>query len=169
MASKETMDLTMRLFIATPVVLPYLNKLQQSITPFLECKFTKKSNLHLTHLFIGEGEPKEYQFSLPIPNEAITIKGFGFFDERILYMKAQSPHIDAIYQALKRKGLIKEQKPFRPHITIARIKKIQEKENLEKLLESFSQRETKVAFTTFLYQSILTPNGPIYKKIYQYN
>ncbi len=154
----------MRLFIATPIVLPYFQELKKAIAPHIQGKFTQESNLHLTHLFIGEGNPKDYKFSLPIPNEKIVLKGFGFFDERILYLKAASPHIDAIYKALQKRGLAKEQKPFHPHVTIARVKRIKEKEALLKALENFSQIETEVPFKLYLYQSILTSSGPIYKK-----
>ena len=159
----------MRLFIATPIALPYFQELKKAIAPHIQGKFTQESNLHLTHLFIGKGNPKDYKFFLPIPNEKIVLRGFGFFDERILYLKAASPHIDAVYKALQKRGLVKKQKPFHPHVTIARIKKIEKKELLESALQPFSKREIEIPFHLYLYQSILTPNGPIYKKIYKYN
>lgn len=158
----------MRLFIATPVILPFFKELKSAIEPYIQGKFTQESNLHLTHLFIGEGDPKSYEFFLPIPKEKIVLQGFDFFDERILYLKANSPHIDTVYKALKKKDFVKEQKPFRPHITIARIKRIKDKETLESALSSFSKIEIKIPFHLYLYRSILTPNGPIYQKIYRY-
>ena len=159
----------MRLFIATPVTLPFFNALKSAIMPYIHGNFTQESNLHLTHLFIGGADPESYKFSLPTPDEKIVIKGFDFFDERILFSKAHSPHIDAVYKKLQSRGLVKEQKPFRPHVTIARIKNIKEKEALLKALEPFHQIEIEVPFSLYLYQSILTPNGSIYKKIYRYS
>ncbi len=159
----------MRLFIATPIQLPFFHELKSAIEPYISGSFTQESNLHITHLFIGEGNLKDYQFSLPVPKEKIKIKGFDFFGERILFCKAYSPNIDAVYKELQKRGLVKEQKPFRPHITIARIKKIKEKEGLLNALEEFSKIEIETPFLLYLYQSILTPNGPIYKKIYRYN
>ena len=158
----------MRLFIATPVKLPFFKELKSTLTPYIDGNFTQESNLHLTHLFIGEDNPKNYKFPLPIPNEKIKIKDFDFFDERILFCKAHSPNIDAVYKELQSRGLVKEQKPFRPHVTIARIKKIEDKEGLLNALKDFNQIEIEVPFSLYLYKSILTPNGPIYKKIYRY-
>ena len=158
----------MRLFIATPVTLPFFNALQSAVKPYIHENFTQESNLHLTHLFIGEADPESYKFSLPTPDEQIVIKGFDFFDERILFSKAHSPHIDAVYKELQKRGFVKEQKPFHPHVTIARIKKIKEKKALLKALEDFSQIEIEIPFSLYLYQSILTPNGPIYKRIHKY-
>lgn len=159
----------MRLFIATPVKLPFFKELKSTLTPYIDGNFTQELNLHLTHLFIGEDNPKNYKFPLPIPNEKIKIKDFDFFGERILFSKAYSPNIDAIYKELQKRGFVKEQKPFHPHVTIARIKKIKEKEELQKALEAFSSREVEIPFTVCLYQSILTSSGPIYKRIYNYS
>ncbi len=158
----------MRLFIATPVTIPFYKSLIDAISPFLEANFTKGFSLHLTHHFIGEANPKDYEFNLQVPNEKITIQGFGFFGEKILYMRASSPNIDAIYYQLKQKGFIKDKKPFVAHITIARIKKIKDKAKLVKALQQFEDKSINVPFLVFLYNSTLTPNGPIYKKIYQY-
>ncbi len=158
----------MRLFIATPVTIPFYKSLIDAISPFLEANFSKGFNLHLTHHFIGEGEPKDFEFALDVPKEDIKIQGFDFFGDKILYMKASSPNIDAIYNQLKQKGLIKDERAFVAHITIARIKKIKDKAKLVKALQQFENKCISVPFLVFLYNSTLTPNGPIYKKIYQY-
>ncbi len=158
----------MRLFIATPIKIPFFNKLKDAIKPHIIGNFTKEENLHLTHIFIGEANIKSFKFNLSIPKEPITIKGFNFFNDKILYLKANSANIDSIYKQLEKKGLIKQQKPFKPHITIARIKKIKDKKALLKALEPFNNIELNAPFEVYLYSSTLTPKGPIYKKVYKY-
>jgi len=157
-----------RLFIATPIEVPFFNELKDATKPYIVGSFTKEKNLHLTHLFIGKADINNYKFKLNIPNEEISIKDFSFFGEKILYLKAYSPNIDAVYKELKAKGLAKEQKPFIPHVTVARIKEIKNKKALLKALEPFRKIEIKSKFSLYLYSSTLTPNGPIYKQVYKY-
>ena len=148
----------MRLFIATPALINNYEKLQQELSPFIKGKWTKKENLHLTHKFIGEDNPKRWQIPLNIPNETIRVQGFGIFNKKILYLKAYSKHINTIAKELGVKN-------FTPHITLCRMKEFQAP-LLEKLQNiNFSQT---IPFEVYLYQSILTPNGPIYKKIFKY-
>ncbi len=158
----------MRLFIATPITIPFYQTLITKISPYLVANFTKGYNLHLTHLFIGKEEPKNLKFNLNIPNEPIQLNDFDFFDEKILYLKAYSKNIDSIYKQLVEKKLIQNPKPFKPHVTIARIKKIKDKKALTEALDGFKNHQIKTNFDVFLYSSTLTPSGPIYKKIYKY-
>jgi len=148
----------MRLFIATPVTLPFYQIIKSKLSPFIQGKWVEGYNLHLTHKFIGEDNPDNWKIDLKIPNEKIEIKGFGIFNNKILYMKANSPHIDAIAKELNVKN-------FTPHITLCRIKTFDKKlfDELKKL--SFSHN---IEFKVCLYSSILTKKGPIYKKIYTY-
>jgi len=156
-----------RLFIATPVTIPTFTVIKNAISPFIEGNWTLGSNLHLTHLFIGESKEEDYKFKLNIPKEQITIKDFGFFNDKILYLKASSPNINSIYNQLQEKLQIKN-KLFTPHITLCRIKKIKDKEALLKAIEKFKDRKFKNDFSVYLYSSTLTPKGPIYKKVYKY-
>ena len=95
---------------------------------------------------------------MKIPNEEIEIKGFGIFDNKILYMKANSPHIQEIAKQLNVKN-------FTPHITLCRMKKFDTK--LYDVLKSIDL-STKSPFEVYLYSSKLTKKGPIYTKIYKF-
>ncbi len=158
----------MRLFIATPVTLLFYKKLQVELSPYITGNWTKPFNLHLTHLFIGEDNPEDYKFNLNIPNEQIKIKGFGFFDKKILYLKAYSPNINSIHKQLLKLTNIKS-KPFKPHITLCRIKQVKDIQKVREILNKFENIETKVDYRVILYTSTLTPSGAVYKKIYNYN
>ncbi len=157
----------MRLFIATPVTLLFYKKLQEELSSYIIGNWTKGFNLHLTHLFIGEGDPENYKFDLNIPNEQIVAKGFGFFNRKILYLKAASPNIDSIHNQLLDKIDI-DSKPFKPHITLCRIKNIKDFSKVKEILAKYEILETKIDFNVYLYNSTLTQNGPVYKKIYKY-
>jgi len=147
----------MRLFIATPVILKNYDEIKTKLS-FIKGKWVKEENLHITHKFIGDDNPDKYKIKLNIPNEMIEIKGFGIFDNKILYLKANSPNINLIAKQLNVKNFI-------PHITICRLKEFDE--NIFKVLKNIDFY-TKIPFEVYLYSSILTKNAPIYKKIYKY-
>ena len=157
----------MRLFIATPIEIPIYNIIKSKLSPYIDGNWTLGSNLHLTHLFIGEGKEEDYKFKLNIPKEQIIIKDFGFFNDKILFLKANSPNINSIYKQLQQKLNIKN-KPFTPHITLCRIKSIKVKDGLLKALDELKNIEFKSNFSVYLYSSTLTPKGPIYKKVYKF-
>jgi len=148
----------MRLFIATPTPLQSFQSLKEQLSPYIEGNWSKEENLHLTHKFIGEDDPKKWYIPLSVPKEKITISGFGIFNKKILYLKAKSPHIDAIAKELNVVNFV-------PHITLCRMKSFQ-----AKLLEQLQSLEIKeeANFEVYLYQSTLTQNGPIYTKIWKY-
>jgi len=148
----------MRLFIATPITLPFYQTLKDKLNPYIEGKWVEGYNLHLTHKFIGQDNPNNWKIELKIPNEEIEIKNFGIFNEKILYMKANSLHIAQIAKQLNVKN-------FTPHITLCRMKKFDKK--IFDILKTIDF-SSKVAFKVYLYSSILTQKGPIYKKIYTY-
>jgi len=156
----------MRLFIATPVSLPNYKFLKDELSPLLDGNWVKGFNLHLTHLFIGEGEIKDYKFKLQIPDEKIKISGFGMFEQKILYLNAYSKNIYNINKQLTKITGIKSN--FKPHITLCRIKRIYDFKALKKRLKELEGFEFYIDFKVCLYSSTLTPNGPIYKKVHQY-
>ncbi len=157
----------MRLFIATPVTCPIYYKIKQDFMPYIDGKWVEGFNLHITHLFIGEDEPYKYKkLKLDIPNEKIKVDGFGMFNNKILYLKPHSTHINSINNQLSK--ILQIDEDFKPHITICRIKKIKDRDGLINEINSY-KLNFEVDFKLYLYQSILTNRGPIYKKIYEYN
>ena len=66
-------------------------------------------------------------------------------------------------------GMFKMDKKFHPHITIARVKFITNKEGLIKNLKAIKIKEIGFEVDKFqLVKSILTQQGPIYKVLEEY-
>jgi 2'-5' RNA ligase len=157
----------MRLFIATPVTLPIYGAIKQDLGKYVEGKWVEGWNLHLTHLFIGEDDPKKYEIKLDIPDEKIKIGPLGMFGKRVLYLKAESKNINEINRQLNKKFNIINDKNFKPHVTLCRIKSIKD-EKFYEAVKKWENIEFEVPFEVFLYKSTLTKRGPIYEKIYKY-
>ncbi len=155
----------MRLFIATPVTLPIYGAIKKDLEKYIDGKWVEGWNLHLTHKFIGEDEPEKYQIPLEIPNEKIKINGIGMFGNKILYLKADIG--EEVNKEINEKFNLINDKPFKPHITLCRIKNIKDKKFFDEL-KKWEDINIEVPFEVYLYKSTLTKKGPIYEKIYKY-
>jgi 2'-5' RNA ligase len=79
--------------------------------------------------------------------------------------------VDNLRLALVGHGFAKAEKPFRPHLTIARMKKTGNKAHLMEVVsrsEEFPGQIIRVD-KIVLYESILKPEGPVYKPIRSFN
>ncbi len=157
----------MRLFIATPVTLPLYNAIKQDLSRFVEGKWVEGWNLHLTHKFIGEDEPKKYEIPIKVPDEKIKINGIGMFGNKVLYLKADSENIDSINSQINELFNLESDKPFKAHITLCRIKDIKDKKFFDEI-KKWENKTFEVPFEVYLYKSTLTKKGPVYEKIYKY-
>ena len=176
----------MRLFVALD--LPYemrrnLELLLHLLKPLARIQWSPVSNLHLTTKFIGElsedrlDELKAALASVKRPGAMrIAIRGLGWFPHpdrpRIFYAGIQAPpelvslarDTNAACASL---GIPKEDKDYRPHLTLARLR------HPEPLtaLQSEIARLPSVDFGAFqaenfyLYGSQLQPGGSIYTKL----
>ena len=157
----------MRLFIATPVTLPIYGAIKNDLSKYIEGKWVEGWNLHLTHKFIGEDEPSKYKIPLKIPNEMIKINGIGMFGDKVLYLKADSENIGEVNRQINNYFDMENDKPFKPHITLCRIKNIKDKKFF-KALKKWEDKTFEIPFDVYLYSSTLTKKGPKYEKIYKY-
>jgi len=156
----------MRLFIATPITLPFYSLIKNDLSKYIDGKWVEGWNLHLTHKFIGEDNPEKYKISLDIPKEKIKIKGLDLFNNKVLYLKADSKNIKNINNEINKKFNFKNDN-FIPHITLCRIKYIKDKKFFDEL-KKWDNKEVEIPFEVYLYKSTLTKKGPIYEKIYKY-
>ena len=139
-------------------------------------KWVLKENLHITLKFFGEVDA-----STPIENVLrdigkefqpfnISLSGIGAFPSessiKVLWVGIEEGENELIklYEAVENRGIQlgfkKEGKDFTPHITIGRVKKgILKFPNIEFSYPQF------LAEKITLFESILTPSGPIYKTI----
>ena len=155
----------MRLFIATPVNIPIYEIIKKTLGKYIDGKWVEGWNLHITHKFIGEDDPKKYEVKIDIPDEPIKIKGTGLFNNKILYLKADVK--DLINRQINEKFNLKNDKPFRAHVTLCRIKNIKDKQFFE-VLKNFEHISFEIPFEVYLYKSTLTKKGPVYEKIHKY-
>jgi 2'-5' RNA ligase len=154
-----------RLFIATPVNVPIYEIIKKTLGKYIDGKWVEGWNLHITHKFIGEDDPKKYEVKIDIPDEPIKIKGTGLFNNKILYLKADVK--DLINRQINEKFNLKNDKPFRAHVTLCRIKNIKDKQFFE-VLKNFEHISFEIPFEVYLYKSTLTKRGPVYEKIHKY-
>ena len=160
----------MRLFIGTFVQIPEFVSLKNSFS-FLEAKWTKRSNLHITWLFLGKADPKaiiEALHGIDYQKDPIPIKGLGFFGSppKILYAKAGSTRLSKLHDDICKRLDFEDDRPFIPHITLARIKKIKDQDRFIKQIRRFEHKSLGLLIPKIeLINSTLTPQGPIYERI----
>jgi len=155
----------MRLFIATPVNVPLYKAIKEDLSKYIKGKWVEGWNLHITHKFIGDDEPEKYKKPLNFEKKNIKIKGIDTFRDRILYLKADMG--DEINKEINKKFNLQNDKPFRAHVTLCRIKEIKD-ERFYDALKKWEDIEFEVPLEVYLYKSILTDKGAVYEKIHKY-
>lgn len=149
-------------------------------------KWVEEENLHLTLKFIGEISEDEvhdidYQLkSIPRTGKiGFNIEGVGLIknlqDPRAIYANIKNEDgveslSSKINSCLKEIGIAPDTKSFLPHLTLGRIKVLRDKERLRDILMDFRNHyfQHVIGDEFILFESILTPSGPIYKKISRY-
>lgn len=141
-------------------------------------------NFHLTIRFIGN-TTREQLYSLVDKLDRVgevnqsfqfELKGAGYFSQkgkpRVLFVKiSDSESLVALVQSVEKAvvgcGFHEELKPFRPHLTLGRIKHLESRTRFFSIVDDLRNLKFQnVEVTEFiLYQSILQPEGPIYKPI----
>lgn len=184
----------MRTFVAVnvnpfPGLLNTLKELKSELAPEA-IKWVDENNLHLTLKFLGDtsvGQVDEIKNALQeITRRFATfyfrLNGLGFFKTkgmpRVLFVKIEEAEMlrelaAEIDEQLARLGFEKENRPFSPHLTLARIKFLKNKKRFFQAVENqhdLYMDEVPVSNLIF-YQSILNPQGPVYKplKIFELN
>jgi len=149
-----------------------------------DIKWVDISNMHVTLAFIGNTDEimikrVETMLSNDLKGFGIIdfqLTGFGvirnFNDPRVIWTGIEDPGrlIQAHETVRNGLGLLNiklEERKFMPHLTIARIKNLKDKNNLQKLIQKYSGiRFQDVTVSEIVYyESILLPTGPIYKPI----
>lgn len=142
------------------------------------------SNIHITLAFLGDTpEEKLNEISEVLKDQcsntgsfAFEIAGAGVFrnlkDPRVIWAGIRSPEklVDLgnkIQSALRNKGFSLDDKPFRPHITLGRIKHLNDLSKIENLINSYKdyQIQELLVKEVILYESILRQTGPEYRAL----
>ena len=147
-------------------------------------KWTSLDNFHLTLAFLGDTEEKTIRrISSKLKesceksgNFELIISGLGLFknsrDPRIIWTGIEPSEeltrlYNLIFNGLAESGVNMEKRPFRPHLTLGRIKHLKDQSALKNLMDKYQNSEIqKVAVNEIIiYESILKPTGPLYKPI----
>lgn len=163
-----------------------LNQLNDFKTIFQNdgIKWLHEDNFHLTLRFIGN-TTREQLYCLVDRLELVAknlksfqleIKGVGAFNRkgkpRVLFVKiteslALNELVAEVERSAVKAGFHAELKPFRAHLTLGRIKNLESRlhfNSVIEVLDDIKYQDSDVS-KFILYQSILKPEGPIYKPI----
>jgi RNA 2',3'-cyclic 3'-phosphodiesterase len=185
-------DKMKRIFIALKVeASETLLKLMSSLKSGLNkdiIKWTSPDNIHITLAFLGDTDENLIKPISSMLNKQCTgsgkfeliLKGAGVFrslsDPRIIWTGIEPSdklmHLNKlIINGLKDSNVKLEGRPFNPHLTLGRIKHINEKELLRDMIDQFQISEIQIVPVNevILYESILLQSGPVYKPISRFN
>jgi len=172
----------MRIFIALELptkIKDQLAKVQKELTKTdLPAKWLKPKNIHLTLAFLGSIKPEKIETISKILTEAafqtkpirLRLLKLNFFPSsaktRVLFVdlggELNKVHLLAlkIKTELKKEKIWVDKKPFRPHLTLARVKK---QPNLAKIIKKTKIKQSKfLTDQIVLVKSQLSPAGPVY-------
>ena len=167
----------MRLFVAVDVdsrIEGYLNNIQMELDT-LHAKLKPVSGYHITLKFLGDVQDvekvKEALENVSFNSFEMTTKGVGYFGKgnniRVIWCgvepKEQFNELhEKINYELTKIGFA-EDKKFHPHITLARVKQLKNKEGMIETLKNITKKEISIRVNSIvLYKSTLTSQGPIY-------
>lgn len=192
MKSVSRIDKMKRIFIALKVeaekpLMTMISSLKSGLNRDL-IKWTSPDNIHITLAFLGDTEENMIKLICSMLKEKcketgrfeLILKGVGVFrnfrDPRIIWTGIE-PSEKLVYLneiiiiGLKGLNINLEDRPFNPHLTIGRIKHLNENETLRVLIEQYKNSELQIipVYEVILFESILLHSGPVYKPISRFN
>ena len=184
-------DGSLRLFIALPLPDSVKEALGALIAEFgshpAPVKWLNPANIHMTLRFLGDTPASRITDLSTMLNETgshhstvtTSINSLGAFpnlkrarllwagvqeDDSVIRLKQLAAEIERGVQQL---GFEPESKAFRPHLTIGRVKQRGSIRELAPTIEQYQLAPIPLSLTELvLFQSTLTPRGPIYKRLH---
>lgn len=178
-----------RAFVAIPIPDPILRNMESTSTRLkqleLDAKFTRSSAIHLTLRFLGDidrhvVEEMKRALDRCVPRRkrfGLQIKGVGVFPNlkrpRIVWAgignQTELVRLQRdVEESAQLLGFESERRPFKPHLTLARLKSSRNMNELQRFLEEEGEGLRLGSFEVeeiHLYQSILHPSGAEYCKL----
>ncbi len=172
----------MRLFTAIELPEDFLTALSTAANQFTRLRWMDQKQLHLTLRFLGEvhdeniGELINALKKVTVPEFMLEPEGSGFFPDRrrptvfwtgLKSNTSLSTLKENMEQILEDYGFRREERSFKPHITLLRIKHRMAPGLMEKLSETFD----KLVLPSFnvnsfkLFSSKLLPSGAVHTVI----
>lgn len=182
----------MRLFIATPISSEIEKELSRIISTLKNIggpvKWMAPANIHLTLKFLGETDekliPQIKEIIEEIAARHVSISSglaeLGAFPDnrrpRVYWVGLErgTEELSQIALELDKKlhnlGFQKENRPFRAHLTLGRVKFPEGLDNLTEAVKSFKVDKKPLIFGRIvLFKSTLTPRGSIYEILHEAN
>jgi len=151
-------------------------------------KWTETSNTHITLVFLGDTEEKRIKeidvilsgICCGFGSFDIILSGAGIFrslsDPRIIWAginnsKELTDLNKSISGRLRETGTHLEAKPFNPHLTLGRIKRLNDTQELSRQIENYKDKKIQKIRVSeiILFESILRPEGPVYTPLGRYS
>jgi len=185
------MAAAIRAFIAIEIpeaVRPDLERVQAGLKgPFIRASWVSPKNIHLTLKFLGDIPPdsaaalneRMAEAGRGISPLSLFASGVGAFPgprrPRVLWvgLGGDLDRLERLHRGLEaemgRAGFPPEGRPFRAHLTVARVKAVEDPAALEEALRRLSGFRSPPfsAVEMVLFRSELTPSGPIYTRLYR--
>lgn len=175
----------MRLFVAIPMPESVTEQVGEVQEPIEGVRWQKEQKLHLTLKFLGNTETqraREIQQALDaisISSFSITIDGLGYFPKgkkpRVLWAGIQKNEpLQKLHEAVESRctdlGFDPEQRSFKPHVTIGRIKGASRSEVEDFIDQHKNFHISDVPVEEFvLFESKLHPEGAKHFRKKTYN
>ena len=180
---------TTRAFIAIELpeeIIAFIRKIQEGLRSYgFKARWVRPENIHLTLKFLGDINNEDIKkagdaiISTAGENASMSLgaKGIGFFPgvkrSRVIWtgIAGQTKELRDLQKTLDGKletvGFPKEKRPFKGHLTIARIKRKIDAGRLVDAMKEFGRFESKtfMADEVVLFKSELKPSGAVYSKL----
>jgi 2'-5' RNA ligase len=167
----------MRCFVSIDIprnIKSEITKIQKQL-PFFNGKITENENLHLTLKFLGRIDDntvikvEKALKKIKLKQFEVEINSIGIFTNRIIWLNVKNCNELQKQVDKKLEILFEKEQRFMGHLTIARIKKIDDWKDFKDKLNKIKIPKMNFIVKNFnLKKSQLTRKGPIYQNLKTY-
>ena len=169
----------MRIFVAVGVPKDVVEEVKKAQKSLKDAKLKLVKDFHVTLKFLGEvpepkvEEIKEALKQIKLKPFKAKLTGMGVFPNpnyiRVVWIGVSPNEFIELQKqvniALERVGF-KKDKRFHPHLTLARIKFVKDKESFKSVLRDIKVEKKEFEINEFkLIKSTLTREGPVYEDL----
>ncbi len=165
----------------TEMIERFLNELKKAKA---RMKLVEPQNLHITLKFLGDTDENDVDSIENFMKDSvsglkpfnITLRGTGVFPNprriNVIWIGMKDDgSTERIFQKLdkhlEKLGYRRESRKFSPHLTVARVKSVQDRENLISIINGYANEKfgDTLVKSIRLKKSVLTRGGPIYSTV----
>lgn len=142
-------------------------------------KFLNKEQIHITLKFLGEVPPNklnniiESLEKIKFNHFSVSLTKIGFFQNenhiRVIWVGLEpEKELNELQKQIDNslKQLFNKEKAFKAHLTLARVKNIENKKTFFEGIRKLNIKNEKIYVNNFkLIKSTLTPKGPVYEDL----